>query len=90
MIKKNVRTKYRAEFPGDFPFDYKDPVILGRFLMEGGKIIPSRISKLSPGQQKAVAVAIKKARNLALLPQGTEAYDSLFRVETISPKPFEL
>lgn len=90
MLKKSIRTKYRAEFPGDFHFDYKDPVTLGRFLMEGGKIIPSRISKLSSGQQKAVAAAVKKARNLALLPQGTTAYDGFYRVESISPKPFEL
>lgn len=90
MLKKSVRTKYRAEFPGDFHFDYKDPVTLGRFLMEGGKIIPSRISKLSASQQKSVAAAVKKARNLALLPQGTDAYDGFYRVETISPKPFEL
>ena len=89
-MKKNYRSKYRPEYPSDFHFDYKDPVTLGRFLMEGGKIIPSRISKLSASQQKSVAAAVKKARNLALLPQGTDAYDGFYRVETISPKPFEL
>lgn len=90
MVKRNMRTKFRPEFPGDFNFDYKDPVTLGRFLMEGGKIIPSRISKLSFSQQKAAAAAVKKARNLALLPQGTIAYDANYRAETISPKPFEI
>ena len=89
MLKKTVRTKFRPEYPGDFAFDYKDPVTLGRFVMEGGKIIPSRISKLSMGQQRSVTAAVKKARNLALLPVGASAYDTYGRPEQISPKPFE-
>ncbi len=88
-MKKNYRSKYRPEFPGDFHFDYKDPVTLGRFLMEGGKIVPSRISKLSQNQQRRVALAVKQARSLALLPMGTQAYDTYERPEAISPKPFE-
>ncbi|RME14173.1 MAG: 30S ribosomal protein S18 [Bdellovibrio sp.] len=89
-MKKTVRSKYRNEFPGNFVFDYKDPLTLRRFLMEGGKIIPSRISKLSMSQQKKLTRAIKRARNLALLPIGTKAYDERGRVEQISPKPFEI
>ena len=60
------------------------------FIMESGKIVPSRISKLSSAQQKNVASAIRKARSLALLPNGTEAYDTFERPETISPKPFAI
>lgn len=90
MVKKNVRSKYRPEFPGAFFFDYKDPVTLGRFIMEGGKIIPSRISKLSMNQQRKVAKAIRKARSLALMPLGTHAYDTQERPTPISPKPFSL
>lgn len=89
-MKKTYRSKYRPEFPGDFHFDYKDPVTLGRFLMDGGKIVPSRISKLSQGQQRHAALAIKQARNLGLLPIGTSAYDHADRPEPISPKPFSL
>lgn len=89
-MKKVVRSKYRSEFPGDFVFDYKDPLTLRRFLMEGGKIVPSRISKLSMSQQRALTRAVKKARNLALLPLGSEAYDDRSRVDQISPKPFEI
>ena len=89
-MRKNYRSKYRPDYPADFQFDYKDPVTLGRFLMEGGKIVPSRISKLSSGQQKHVAAAVRKARSLALLPNGTGAYDTFERPETISPKPFEI
>src|SRR6185312_14826875 len=86
--KKNYRSKFRPDYPADFHFDYKDPVTLGRFIMESGKIVPSRISKLSAAQQKSVAAAIRKARSLGLLPNGTSAYDSFERPEVISPKPF--
>ncbi|HVK60274.1 MAG TPA: 30S ribosomal protein S18 [Bdellovibrionales bacterium] len=89
-MKKHVRSKYRPEFPGDYHFDYKDPQTLGRFISEGGKITPARISKLSLAQQKKVAAAVKKARNLAMLPLGNEAYDFFERPEAISPKPFAL
>lgn len=88
-MKKPVRSKYRPEFPGEYQFDYKDPMTLMRFLSEGGKITPSRISKLSVAQQKSVAAAIRKARSLALLPLGSDAYDHFDRNEGISPKPFE-
>lgn len=90
MLKKSFRSKYRPEFPGDFNFDYKDPVTLSRFIMESGKIIPSRISKLSMSQQRKVASAVRKARSLALLPVGSEAYDRFDKAEPISPKPFEI
>ncbi len=89
-MKKMVRSKYRPEFPGDYFFDYKDAMTLGRFISEGGKITPARISKLSLGQQKQVAGAVKKARNIGLLPQGNEAYDFAERPEAISPKPFQI
>ncbi|CAN5404450.1 hypothetical protein BH10BDE1_BH10BDE1_30480 [soil metagenome] len=89
-MKKMVRSKYRPEFPGDYFFDYKDALTLGRFISEGGKITPARISKLSLGQQKKVAAAVKKARNLGLLPQGNESFDFFERPEAISPKPFTL
>lgn len=89
-MKKTTRSKYRQEFSGDHNFDYKDPASLTRFISDGGKITPSRISKLSVAQQKRVAAAVKKARNLGLLPSGTDAYDHFHRAEAISPVPFEI
>lgn len=89
-MKKTTRSKYRQEFAGDHVFDYKDPASLTRFIGDGGKITPSRISKLSVAQQKRVASAVKKARNLALLPAGTDSYDTFSRAEAISPVPFEV
>ena len=43
-MRKNVRSKYRPEFSGDYLFDYKDAQTLSRFVSEGGKITPARIS----------------------------------------------
>jgi small subunit ribosomal protein S18 len=85
-----AKNKYRSEYTGDHNFDYKDPITLTRFIGDGGKLVPSRISKLSIAQQKQVASAVKKARNLALLPTGTDAYDTFSRAESISPVPFEV
>ena len=90
MLKKSTKSKFRAEFPGGFHFNYKDPVTLKRFLMDGGKIIPQRVSKLSSSQQGHVTRAIKRARNMALLPVGSDAYDSASRPEQISAIPFEI
>lgn len=89
-MKRTTRTKYRQEFSGDHVFDYKDPISLTRFIGDGGKLTPSRISKLSVAQQKRVAMAVKKSRNLSLLPSGTDAYDTFHRVEPVSPVPFEI
>ncbi|MEY4616223.1 MAG: ribosomal protein [Pseudomonadota bacterium] len=85
-----AKNKYRTEYTGDHNFDYKDPITLTRFIGDGGKLVPSRISKLSVAQQKQVASAVKKARNLGLLPTGADAYDTFNRAESISPAPFEI
>lgn len=52
----------------DFTFDYKDPQQLKYFITERGKIVPRRISGLSAKQQRALTLAVKRARNIALLP----------------------
>ncbi len=89
-MKKTSRAKYRQEFSGDHNFDYRDPSSLSRFISDGGKITPARISKLSIAQQKRVAAAVKKSRSLALLPNGTDAFDHFTRIEPISPVPFDV
>ena len=48
--------------------DYKDVKLLGRFISERGKILPSRITAVSAKKQRRLSQAIKRARNLALLP----------------------
>ena len=88
MVNKNVRSKFRKEYPLEFKFDYKDPGSLSRFLVESGKIIPSRVSKLSLRQQRKLNQAIKKSRQIGLLPVGSEAFDNFSFPEPISAKPF--
>src|SRR6516162_4324875 len=51
--------------------DYKDVRTLGSFVTEGGKIVPSRTSGNCAKHQRQLAVAIKRARLLALLPFST-------------------
>ncbi len=87
--KKGYRSKFRPEYPVDFKFDYKDPMSLARFVVEGGKILPSRVSKLSAKQQKNLNREVKKARQISLLPQGIMAADNFFGSEMPSPKPYE-
>ncbi|MCY3879538.1 MAG: 30S ribosomal protein S18 [Rhodobacteraceae bacterium] len=48
--------------------DYKDVKLLQRYTSERGKIVPSRISAVSARRQRELALAIKRARFLALLP----------------------
>ena len=48
--------------------DYKDVAKLRRFISERGKIIPRRVTGTCAHHQRALTVAIKRARHLALLP----------------------
>ena len=48
--------------------DYKDIGLLRKFIMENGKIVPSRITGTKAGYQRKLSKAIKLARFLALLP----------------------
>jgi len=48
--------------------DYKDIKRIRRFVTDRGKIIPRRISGTCAHHQRLLTVAIKRARNLALLP----------------------
>ncbi|MBL7124971.1 MAG: 30S ribosomal protein S18 [Dehalococcoidales bacterium] len=48
--------------------DYKDPVKLRRYISDRGKIEPRRRTGTCAKHQRALALAIKRARHLALLP----------------------
>ncbi|MGL1902163.1 MAG: 30S ribosomal protein S18 [Fibrobacterales bacterium] len=48
--------------------DYKDEKTLRRFISERGKIVPRRISGTSAKHQRILAIAIKRARHMGLLP----------------------
>ncbi|MGZ3655697.1 MAG: 30S ribosomal protein S18 [Bdellovibrionota bacterium] len=51
-------------------FDYKDVEMLSQFTSPGGKIVAARVSRLNAKQQRALATAVKRSRQLALLPNG--------------------
>ncbi len=48
--------------------DYKDVSLLEQYVTDRGKIIPRRISGACAKHQRQVSLAIKRARNIALLP----------------------
>jgi small subunit ribosomal protein S18 len=48
--------------------DYKDVKTLNHFVTERGKILPRRISGNCAKHQRELTTAIKRARNIALLP----------------------
>ena len=52
--------------------DYKDVDLLRRFISANGKISPRRVTGTSAKYQRILAVAIKRARQMALLPYGIE------------------
>ncbi len=48
--------------------DYKNIELLGEFVTETGKIVPSRITGTTAKNQRQITTAIKRARYLALIP----------------------
>ncbi len=48
--------------------DYKDIATLRNYITESGKIVPSRITGTKIHYQRQLALAVKRARYLALLP----------------------
>ncbi|MGH9784774.1 MAG: 30S ribosomal protein S18 [Terriglobia bacterium] len=53
--------------------DYKDVRLLSHFTPERSKILPSRISGVCAPHQRQLMRAIKRARNIALLPFAAES-----------------
>lgn len=51
--------------------DYKKPALLRQFVSERGKILPRRLSGNCAKHQREISTAIKRARQLALLPYTT-------------------
>ncbi|HEY4547218.1 MAG TPA: 30S ribosomal protein S18 [Pedomonas sp.] len=70
MAKPFFRRRKSCPFSGkNAPkIDYKDIRLLGGFVSERGKIVPSRITAVSTKKQRELARAIKRARHIGLLP----------------------
>jgi small subunit ribosomal protein S18 len=68
-MARNIRRKKLNSFgEGGTEIDYKDIDLLKEYITETGKIVPSRITGTSAKNQRALCVAIKRARMVALLP----------------------
>ena len=52
----------------DNTIDYKDTAKLRKYVSESGKILPRRITGTCATHQRALTVAIKRARHVALMP----------------------
>ena len=73
-IKSDKRIKKFCRFKkyGIRYIDYKDVEFLKKFLNEQGKLLPRRLSGNSLKYQRKVSDAVKKARQMALLPYVTD------------------
>lgn len=69
-MKREIKVKKTCRFTemGIKYIDYKDVKLLQKFITEQGKIIPKRITGTSSKYQRQLAIAIKRARHMALLP----------------------
>ncbi|MBO0680808.1 30S ribosomal protein S18 [Mycolicibacterium sp. S2-37] len=68
-VKEPARPKRNPlKARGATVIDYKDTALLRTFISERGKIRSRRVTGLTPQQQRRVAVAIRNAREMALLP----------------------
>ncbi|WP_329124848.1 30S ribosomal protein S18 [Streptomyces sp. NBC_01353] len=52
--------------------DFKDTDLLRKFISDRGKIRSRRVTRVTAQQQRQLAAAIKNAREMALLPYGSQ------------------
>ncbi len=79
MMKRNTRGGGKSRFyqrrkicrfcvDNGFEINYKNPKSLKQFITERGKIIPRRITGTCAKHQRQLTLAIKRSRQIALLP----------------------
>ncbi|HEY1077587.1 MAG TPA: 30S ribosomal protein S18 [Rhodocyclaceae bacterium] len=66
FFRRKKSCKFSAE--GAPEIDYKDLNVLKQYIGENGKIVPARITGTKSRYQRELALAIKRARFLSLLP----------------------
>lgn len=76
VIRRKRRAFHRRKVcrfcvDNELRIDYKDPKTLRYFVTERGKIVPRRISGNCAKHQRELTLAIKRARQIALLPYTT-------------------
>ena len=70
MFRRRKVCKFCADKIDDI--NYKDAKLLGAFVPERGKILPRRISGTCAMHQRKLQTAIKRARQIALIPYVTD------------------
>jgi small subunit ribosomal protein S18 len=73
MRNEKMKNQKKVKRTIDGYIDYKDSKQLQKFLTDQGKIIPRRITGLTAKQHRELVQAIKRARQLAILPFVSEA-----------------
>ncbi len=72
LTKRKARPRKQKACPftaaGVKVIDYKDVEMLRRFITEQGKILPRRITGVAARHQRKLALAIRRARYIGLLP----------------------
>ena len=71
-VKKKKYCRFKKS--GIKYIDYKDPSFLLKFINEQGKMLPRRLTGNSLKYQRKVADAIKRSRQMALLPYVTDLF----------------
>lgn len=68
--KRSVGRRKQCKFCGDeaLKIDYKDQALLKYFITDRGKLVPRRISGNCAKHQREIAVAVRRARMIALMP----------------------
>jgi small subunit ribosomal protein S18 len=67
---KTKKHSARYVMPKNTKIDYKEISLLQKYLSDRGKILSRRISGVTSKDQRAMTLAIKRARYLGLLPVG--------------------
>jgi small subunit ribosomal protein S18 len=68
--KRSMGRRKQCKFCGDenLKIDYKDQALLKYFITDRGKLVPRRISGNCAKHQREIAVAVRRARMIALMP----------------------
>ena len=72
-VLRKVKKKVCAFCTDTQPIDYKDTTLLRKFISDRGKIRARRVTGNCSQHQRDVAVAVKNAREMALLPYTSTA-----------------
>ena len=71
MKRRNIRRRKKVcEYCAnkEAVIDYKDSNALRKYISERGKILPRRITGTCAKHQRAITIAVKRARQIAVLP----------------------